>query len=231
VNLLTRLLPPRWWGGAAPAGDEPLPLQFWRADLPGFRYVSENTLAVLSGESVPALHRLELFDADGRSVQVVEQRSRRPYVVLAPEPGAPALGTARVSLVLEAERLGAEAAALLRQLPAAGRACGQVRRLSDGPWRAVQPGGLASLEIGAEPPPRLHALNPTAARVALRMEASGPAGRLKAATLWLPPRAVRPLPVPVGATHLRLEAPGAPVAPLVLLEPADPAAACLLLQG
>ena len=229
MSLLTRLVSSRWWGGAAVADAQPL--QFWRGDLPGFRYVSENTLAALSGESVPALHRLELFDADGRSLQVVEQRSGRPYVVLAPEAGAPALGTARVSLVLEAERLGAQAAALLRRLPAAGRACAQVRRLSDGPWLAVHPGGEASLEIGPEPPPRLHALNPSAARVALRSEASGPAGRLKAQTLWLPPRAVRPVPVPPGARRLRLEAPGAPLAAGVLLEPADPAAACVLLQA
>lgn len=231
MNLLTRLLPFRWLREAAPADAAPLPLLFWRADPPGFRFVSENTLAVLSGESVPALHRLELFDADGRSVQVVEQRSRRPYVVLTPKPGAPVLGTAQVTLVLDSERLGAEATALLRQLPSAGRACCQVRRLPAGPWLAVQPGGEASLELGPEPPPRLHALNPTSAKVGLRIEASGAAGGLRAPTLWLPPRGVRPVAVPAGARRLRLQAPAAPAAPLVLLEPADPTAACVLLQG
>lgn len=230
MTLLTRFLPARWRREVAPASAAPAPLLLWRADLPGFRYVSENTLAVLSAQSVPALHRLELFDADGQRRQVVERRSRRPYVVLTPEAGAPALGTVQVSLVLEAERLGAEAAALLRQLPAAGRACCQLRRRPDDPWLALQPGGEASLELGAEPPPRLLVLNPAPSRVALRIEASGDAGRLKLPPLWLPPRGVRAVAVPAGARRLRLEAPGAPAAPQVVVEPADGAAACVVLQ-
>ncbi len=234
MTLLTRLLPSRWRRAQPPAQAEAAPLHLWRADLPGVRYVSENTLAVLSGETVPALHRLELFDADGRRVQVVEQRSRRQYVVLAPEvdaAAAPALGTVRLSLVPESERLTEALAELLRELGAAGRGCCQVRRLADGPWLAVQPdgeaalqpGGGAELALGSAPPPRLHALNPSAASVTLQVVAAGAAGHLGAVALPLPALGVRPVAVPAGASRLRVEAPRARVAPLLLLEPADPA--------
>lgn len=129
---------------AAPApgvGVERLP---YRGDLAGCRYVSENSLAALSGESVEALHRLELLDGEGQRLQVVETRSRRPYVCLEPAAGGPADGGpaaqwARLTLAVDPERLGPEAAALLRQLPSPGRACLQVRLEAGGPWRALPP--------------------------------------------------------------------------------------------
>lgn len=124
---------------AAPApgvGVERLP---YRGDLAGCRYVSENSLAALSGESVEALHRLELLDGEGQRLQVVETRSRRPYVCLEPAAGGPAAQWARLTLAVDPERLGPEAAALLRQLPSPGRACLQVRLEAGGPWRALPP--------------------------------------------------------------------------------------------
>ncbi|MFM7265568.1 MAG: hypothetical protein ACKOZW_08285 [Cyanobium sp.] len=143
MSLLGRLARALRRGGAAagraPMGPPPGVVEEHfphRGDLAGCRYVSENSLAALSGESVEALHRLELFDGEGRLLQVVEERSRRPFVCLEPPSGGPALGSVRLSLAVDPERLGPEAAALLRQLPSPGRACVQVRLEAGGPWCA-----------------------------------------------------------------------------------------------
>lgn len=115
----------------------------YRGDLAGCRYVSENTVAALSGGLVEAVHRLELFDGEGRPVQVVEERSRRPFVCLTPSAGALPLGWVRVSVAVDPERLGPEATALLRQLPAPGRAFLQLRREASGAWESVRGGDQA----------------------------------------------------------------------------------------
>lgn len=206
-------------GASAGAGSVRLP---YRGDL-SWRYVSENTLAALSGESVEALHRLELFDGEGEPVQVVEKRSRRPFVCLTPAAGVPALGSVRVSLQVDPERLGPEAAALLRQLPSPGRACAQLRRGASGPWESVGEGEGVELELPGDRPLRLDVLNPAAQAVVVTITHRGGAAELPA-SLELPAGGVRSLLVPAVAGTLELRAPQAPRAaprPQVLLEPLE----------
>ena len=206
-------------GASAGAGSVRLP---YRGDL-SWRYVSENTLAALSGESVEALHRLELFDGEGEPVQVVEERSRRPFVCLTPAAGVPALGSVRVSLQVDPERLGPEAAALLRQLPSPGRACAQLRRGASGPWESVGEGEGVELELPGDRPLRLDVLNPAAQAVVVTITHRGGAAELPA-SLELPAGGVRSLLVPAVAGTLELRAPQAPRAaprPQVLLEPLE----------
>jgi len=203
----------------------------YRGDLAGCRYISENTLAALSGESVEALHRLELFDAEGERLQVVEERSRRPFVCLMPEPGGPALGSVRVSLQVDPERLGPEAAALLRQLASPGRACAQLRRGAGGPWESVRDRGRdgegegAELVVPADHPLPVAVLNPAAeavvVTVAFRGGASGSGGDLPP-TLTVPAGGARSLLVPARGGTLQLRAPHVPRTaprPQVVLEP------------
>lgn len=195
----------------------------YRGDLAGFRCVSENTLAALSGESVEALHRLELFDEEGQPVQVVEERSRRPFVCLTPGPGGPSLGSLRVSLQVDPERLGPEAAALLRQLPSPGRACLQLRRGASAPWESVREGEGVELDLPGDRPLRLDVLNPAAQPVVVTITHRGGAGALPA-SLALPAGGVRSLLVPALAGTLQLRAPQAPRSaprPQVLLEPLE----------
>ena len=206
-------------GASAGAGSVRLP---YRGDL-SWRYVSENTLAALSGESVEALHRLELFDGEGEPVQVVEERSRRPFVCLTPAAGVPALGSVRVSLQVDPERLGPEAAALLRQLPSPGRACAQLRRGASGPWESVGEGEGVELELPGDRPLRLDVLNPAAQAVVVTITHRCGAAELPA-SLELPAGGVRSLLVPAVAGTLELRAPQAPRAaprPQVLLEPLE----------
>lgn len=206
-------------GASAGAGSVRLP---YRGDL-AWRYVSENTLAALSGESVEALHRLELFDGEGEPVQVVEERSRRPFVCLTPAAGVPALGSVRVSLQVDPERLGPEAAALLRQLPSPGRACAQLRRGASGPWESVGEGEGVELELPGDRPLRLDVLNPAEQAVVVTITHRGGAAELPA-SLELPAGGVRSLLVPAVAGTLELRAPQAPRAaprPQVLLEPLE----------
>ena len=206
-------------GASAGAASVRLP---YRGDL-AWRYVSENTLAALSGESVEALHRLELFDGEGEPVQVVEERSRRPFVCLTPAAGVPALGSVRVSLQVDPERLGPEAAALLRQLPSPGRACAQLRCGASGPWESVGEGEGVELELPGDRPLRLDVLNPAAQAVVVTITHRGGAAELPA-SLELPAGGVRSLLVPAVAGTLELRAPQAPRAaprPQVLLEPLE----------
>lgn len=200
----------------------------YRGDLAGCRVVSENTLAALSGESVEALHRLELFDGEGKPLQVLEERSRRPFVGLEPVEAGPALGSVRISLEVDPDRLGPEAAALLRQLPSPGRACLQVRPEPTGPWQGVRAErqGL-ELRLRADRGVGLLLFNPAAVPVVVTIAIEPPATSPPALppSLELPAGAVRPLPLPPGSGRLLLR-----VAPLRqgqprpqgLLEPPEP---------
>ncbi|MFO0037617.1 MAG: hypothetical protein ACK522_01560 [Synechococcaceae cyanobacterium] len=222
--------------GGAPVGVGAVRM-LYRGDLAGCRYISENTLAALSGESVEALHRLELFDAEGQRLQVVEERSRRPFVCLMPEPGGPALASVRVSLQVDPERLGPEAAALLRQLASPGRACAQLRRGAGDPWESVRDRGRemegegAELAVPADHPLPVAVLNPAAEAVVVTVALRGGVGASGGAhasggevppTLTVPAGGARSLLVPPRGGTLQLRAPHVPRTaprPQVVLEP------------
>jgi len=61
----------------------------YRGDLAGHRFVGENTLALLSGETVPMTHRLSFFDPEGRFLGHQDTTSSRLFTAIdVVDPGA-----------------------------------------------------------------------------------------------------------------------------------------------
>ncbi|MFN9618963.1 MAG: hypothetical protein ACK55X_04535 [Synechococcaceae cyanobacterium] len=61
----------------------------YRGDLAGNRFVAENSLALLSGESVPMTHRLSFFDSEGRFLGHQDHVSSRLFSAIdLADPGA-----------------------------------------------------------------------------------------------------------------------------------------------
>lgn len=64
--------------GAASFSDQFL----YRGDLAGHRFVAENTLALLSGETVPMTHRLSFFDPEGAFLGHQDTTSSRLFTAI-----------------------------------------------------------------------------------------------------------------------------------------------------
>jgi hypothetical protein len=128
----------------------------WRGDVAGTRFVAENALALLTAEPIEVLHRLTIYDENGKLFREFNYDSSEPYAVIEPGGSGPLIGTFIHSTFYDTTKLNPDQKLLL-DLQRWHRGYCEYRRRPDSVWSSVH-GNFGGITSEAKANNRYHRL-------------------------------------------------------------------------